>query len=92
MQTQPLKRWGLLAGLCLIGVPVVIYIFGSLIVGPYQGDGGLLGMMAAMYVDALTGHPAALILLFAPAILVGIWIGVFFARNRLLRRANAQGQ
>ena len=92
MQKQLIKRWGPLVAVCLLGVPVVIYVFGSLIVGPYQGDGGLLGMMGAMYADALTGHPAALILLFAPALLLAIWIGAFYLRDRLLERTRAQGQ
>lgn len=83
MQQQILKRWAPLAAFCLFGVPVIIYIFGSLIVGPYQGDGGLAGMMWSIYADALTLHLSALILLTAPALLIGIWVGVKHLKTRL---------
>ena len=67
------KSWlyGLLG--CLIIVPVLIYIGGSLLVGPYEGDGGLIGMMGKIYVDALTLQLSAWVLLLSPLLLVLIW-------------------
>ena len=67
--------------LCLAGVPVLVYWVGGLLVGPYQGEDGILGMMRTIYVDALTGQISALVLLFAPVLLVGIWVAVMRLRR-----------
>jgi hypothetical protein len=83
MRVNQIKRWGALAIFCLFCVPIIIYLFGGLLVGPYQGENGLLGFMGAIYLDALTGHLAALILLLSPAILVSIWLGVVHLRRKL---------
>ena len=66
------KRWiyALLAS--LIVVPVLVYFAGGLIVGPYEGEGGLIEMMGTIYVDAMTGHWSAWVLLLSPLLLVGI--------------------
>ena len=69
-----LKRWLFIIFLCLIGVPLVIYWVGGLIVGPYEGENGLPGMMASIYSDALSGHISAWILLFSPLLLLAIWL------------------
>ena len=68
------KRWSSIIFLCLIGVPLVIYLVGGLIVGPYEGENGLPGMMTSIYSDALSGHLSALILLFSPLLLIAIWL------------------
>ena len=67
------KRWiyALLASLMV--VPVLVYFVGGLIVGPYEGEGGLIEMMGIIYVDAMTGHWSAWVLLLSPLLLVGIW-------------------
>lgn len=67
------KAWlyGLLA--CLISVPVLVYLFGSIVVGPYEGEGGLIGMMGSIYVDAITLQPSALVLLVSPLLLILVW-------------------
>lgn len=72
-----LKTWISIAALCLLGVPLIIFLSGGLIVGPYEGDGGLLGLMRAIYADAATGHLSAIFLLLSPMLLAGIWYGVF---------------
>jgi hypothetical protein len=83
MQSQLLKRWLPLAAFCLIGVPVIIYLFGGLLVGPYQGEGGLPGMVGTIYLDAIKGHLSALTLLTAPVLLIGIWVSVMQLRRHL---------
>ena len=71
-----LKYWLLAIFLCLAGVPLVIYFPGGLIVGPYEGDSGLLGLTGAIYGDALRGKLSAIALLLSPALLFGVWYGV----------------
>jgi len=68
------KRWLFIVFLCLIGVPVGIYWVGGLIVGPYEGENGLPGLMTSIYSDALAGHLPAWVLLFSPLLLVAIWL------------------
>lgn len=70
------KFWISALLLCLLGVPLIIYATGGLIVGPYEGEGGITGLMSAIYGDALTGHLTAILLLFSPLLLIGIWYGV----------------
>ena len=84
-----LKYWLYLLGFCLLGVPAIVYWVGGLLAGPYEGERGILGMMGTIYGDALTGHLSALILLFAPMILIGIWIGCSRLRQFLRARAAA---
>ena len=78
-----LKRWLYLLAFCLFGVPTIVYWVGGLLAGPYEGERGILGMMATIYGDALTGHLSALVLLFAPVILIGIWLGCQRLRSTL---------
>ena len=68
------KRWFSIIFLCLIGVPLVIYWVGGLIVGPYEGENGLPGLMASIYSDALNGHLSAWMVLFSPLLLIAIWL------------------
>jgi hypothetical protein len=76
-----LKRWLSIIFLCLIGVPLIVYWVGGLIVGPYEGENGLPGLMTSIYSDALSGQLSAWILLFSPLLLIAIWI----AYNQLRR-------
>ena len=75
------KRWLYAVLVCRLAVPVAVYVLGGLIVGPYEGERGLLGMMGTIYVDALTGHAAAWLLLLAPVLLVAIWLGCIKLRR-----------
>ena len=77
-------RVRLLPGLRVEQMPVVVFIGGRLLAGPYAGDGGLLGLMAAIYAEELQGSAAALVLLTAPLLALGIgWAGL--RGQRLLR-------
>jgi hypothetical protein len=83
-----MNKWWLYAFLvCLITVPALIYLVGGLIVGPYEGEGGLSQMMGTIYVDAMTGHLSAWLLLLAPLLLALIWK----ACNKLRRIALSYG-
>jgi hypothetical protein len=69
-----LKRWLFIIFLCLIGVPLVVYWVGGFIVGPYEGENGLPGLMSSIYSDALSGQLSAWVLLFSPLLLIAIWV------------------
>ncbi|MCP4000312.1 MAG: hypothetical protein GY727_05325 [Gammaproteobacteria bacterium] len=68
-----IKRWLYIILLCLISVPLIVYWVGGLIVGPYEGENGLFGLMISIYSDALSGQLSAWILLFSPLLLIAIW-------------------
>lgn len=78
---------------CLLLVPVVIYFAGGVIVGPYEGENGLIGMMGKIYVDALTLKLSAWVLLLAPLLLALIWKFCFRLRRntKALHRGEAAG-
>jgi len=69
---------------CLAGAllaPVTVYLFGSTVMGPYEGAGGLGGFTASVFSAAADGKPGALALLLTPAGLALTWYLV----ARLLR-------
>jgi hypothetical protein len=68
------KRWltGIL--LCVIAMPLLIYMVGTILVGPYEGEFGLLGLIGSLYGDALTGTPSAWLVLLSPCLLILIWM------------------
>lgn len=68
-----LKHWSVILLLCLVGVPVIIYLTGNVIVGPYEGESGMLGLMGHIYGDAISGSAKAWLVLMGPALLVLIW-------------------
>ena len=80
-----LKRWLYAVLVCLLGVPVAIYLLGGLIVGPYEDERGLIGMMGKIYVDALTGHASTWLMLLAPVLLIAIWLGCLKLHRSLPR-------
>ena len=47
----------LYALLSIVAVPVLVFIAGRLLAGPYEGKFGLLGLMGNIYKDAATGIP-----------------------------------
>lgn len=69
--------WVLYALVSVLAVPVLVFIGGRLLAGPYEGKFGLLGLMGNIYKDALTGHPGAWFVLLAPLLLIAIWWGSF---------------
>ena len=67
-----------IAIICLGAViaPVAVYLFGVLLIGPYEGEGRALGFLGSVYGDALAGSPAAWALLLSPAAMILTWWAV----------------
>lgn len=84
---MPRSRWIFLAALgvagCLV-LPIVGYVIGGRLAGPYGGARGLASYLGSIYVDAGRGKPLALALLAGPLLCAGVWI----VRAWLLRRLN----
>ncbi len=57
---------------CLL-LPVLAYIFGRVVVGPYEGPIGVLGYLGSILDDAARGHWLAWLLMLAPAATVALW-------------------
>jgi hypothetical protein len=74
-------RIGTLIGLSALAVPVLIYVVGRALVGPYQGPLGLLGLIGHIYSDASLGDLSAWFLLMSPVLTLLVWYWV----GRLLR-------
>jgi hypothetical protein len=71
----------LVCGLLLL--PALAYFSGTALVGPYEGDSGLLSFLTSIYADALNGKPIAWALLVFPSAVVVIWAGVSAWRRRI---------
>jgi hypothetical protein len=57
---------------CLV-IPVLAYMAGGRLVGPYAGARGLATYINAIYSDALSGSPLAVLLVTGPVLIVLIW-------------------
>ena len=66
-------RWIIFMVSCVLLVPILIYVSGGFLVGPYEGESGLLGLVTNIYGDALTGTLSTWFLLLSPMLLVLIW-------------------
>ena len=80
-----MKQFGIrmmLVLMSLIIVPICAYLVGGLIVGPYEGDGGLAGYLGEIISRAFIGERSALILMLTPAILISIWSFVIWLGRR----------
>lgn len=86
-----LKGIGLLILCATVFIPVLGYVVGSAVVGPYEGDGGLPGYLGTIYVSALRGERAALTLLFAPGLIVIVWlVGLWLFRRAPAEKAGSE--
>lgn len=70
---QRLVFWIILLLVGWLLMPLAVYTIGTLMAGPYSGPGGLPGLYAGIYADALRLHPAAHVLLNLPVVLTLIW-------------------
>ena len=71
--------------LCGFGLlPVLVYVVGEAVVGPYEGMTGLGSFLGSIYVDLLAFEPGAWILVTTPSLVVGIWTGSLRLQRYLL--------
>jgi len=73
---------------CLTGAllaPVAVYVFGTTVMGPYEGEGGLGGLAGSVFSAAAELKVGALALLLAPAGLVLTWWLIFHMLRRRSR-------
>lgn len=54
-------------------LPVLAYLAGRRVIGPYPGERGLSSYLSSIYVAAAEGRLLALALVFAPMVLVLTW-------------------
>jgi len=76
------RTGGLALLLSFVLVPVFAYIGGSLVVGDYEGQSGLLGYLVAIFGDALRGRWLAWILILSPVLIVTTWMILIWAGKR----------
>ncbi len=75
------SRFAIVLAISALIVPILIYIIGRALTGPYEGTLGLLGLIGDIYGDALTGSPSAWFLLLSPVLAVLVWFGVALLRR-----------
>jgi len=73
----------------MILMPVVVFVGGMLLAGPYEGKASLIGLMSAIYKDGLSLKPGALLLLTWPVVLILLWAGALRLRRRLIGQENS---
>ena len=54
----------------LVPVPIAVYFVGQAVVGPYEGDGGLIGLIGQIGADLLRLRLAAWTLVLSPYLIV----------------------
>ncbi len=80
LNERPLRRTILLAtsllaaGLVLL--PLLVYLVGQLVVGPYEGGRGIMGFVGSIYAGLLRGEVSAWLLVASPALLTACWAGL----------------
>lgn len=71
--------------LCGFGLlPVLVFVVGEALVGPYQGPVGLASFMGALYADLGNFQLGAWLLVATPSIIVGVWHGTLKLQRHLL--------
>jgi len=72
--------------LCGFGLlPVLVFVVGEAVVGPYAGTSGLASFLGTIYGDLLTFEPGAWILVATPSLIVGAWYGAMSLQRFLLK-------
>lgn len=71
----------------LVVLPMLAYAVGQIIIGPYEGTGGLFGYMRTI-VDALADQaPSAILLVSSPLAIGAVWVLIGWALRRGDRQA-----
>ena len=86
MTNNQLKKWAIWALLSVLLVPVVVFIGGSVLVGPYEGEFGIVGMIGTIYGDAARLKGSAWLVLLAPWLLALTWAACFRLSNTMQQR------
>jgi len=74
---------GTLVGVGLLVLPPAVYWVGQQVVGEYESDAGLLGLMDQIWSEFFTGRPAAWLLVMSPYLLVqSLRLAVHAKRHR----------
>ena len=72
----------LLALLGLVILPALAYAVGQVIIGPYEGTGGLPGYLGSLYRALRQGHPSAVVLVSSPLVVVVTWVAIGWIMRR----------
>ncbi len=67
----------------MLALPIAVYWVGQLVIGAYESDGGVVGLIGAIWDDLGRGSPAAWILVLSPYVVIQLFRVAF----KLLRRS-----
>jgi len=81
-----IRTWAIVLLLCVALVPLCVFFGGLLLVGPYDDETGVFGLMGQIYGDALNGSASAWFLLLSPMLLFGIWSFCWWLQTRLVQQ------
>jgi uncharacterized membrane protein len=88
MNLKP-RRWVIFTLFSLLLIPIVVFLGGWFLAGPYEGNASVFGLMGSIYGDAIAGKSSALVLLASPMLLIFIWKSAFFLHAQITNRARA---
>ena len=82
----PKHAWWLAASLVLgwLVLPVLAYLLGRQLIGPYEGSRGLSTYVGSIFSAVAQGQPLAIVMVIAPALLLGIWALQGYLRRKTL--------
>ncbi|HEX6994110.1 MAG TPA: hypothetical protein VF339_08175 [Gammaproteobacteria bacterium] len=67
----------------MLALPIAVYWVGQLVIGGYESEGGVAGLIGAIWDDLGRGSPAAWILVLSPYVVIQLFRVAF----KLLRRS-----
>jgi hypothetical protein len=65
-------------------MPVLVFVVGEAVVGPYQGTAGLASFMGSIYGELAKFQLGAWLLVTTPSIIVAVWYGTLKLQRHLL--------
>ena len=68
--TRELTIAGVMLIIGLVAVPIAVYFVGQTVVGPYEGDGGLVSLIGQVWTEFLDLRVSAWILVLSPYAIV----------------------
>jgi hypothetical protein len=70
---RTIPYWVKMVLLSTIIIPFAIYTGGNVLIGPYEGNFGIMGFFFSIYSDAVQAQLAAWLLLLAAPMMVLVW-------------------